>query len=269
MSKYKAYIKSTRASGKQYFTADQALADLSVSNHSLMSALYRLKKEGDIISPAKGLYVIVPPEHQSLGCIPAEELIPILMKYMDIQYYAGLLTAALYHGASHQKPQVFQIVASKEIQRKLLFGKIWIDCTYKKSLANLSVQDFAVKSGYLKVSSPELTAIDLLLYPNKSGGLNHIATVLTELVEAINPDKLVDIAKIASGKACLQRLGYILENIEPMDEDKNAQVINKIHDHLSAMQLVYMPLVPEIPITGAKYCKKWMIIENSTIESDV
>jgi predicted transcriptional regulator of viral defense system len=269
MSTFVEYIKSVRASGKQYFTTEQALADLNVSKNSLLSGLYRLKKEGDVISPAQGLYVIVPPEHQNFGCIPAEELLPILMKHLDIQYYAGLLTAALYHGASHQKPQVFQIVTSKTIRRKLMFGKVCIDCTYKKSLQNLPVQDFVVKSGYLKVSSPELTAIDLLLYPNKSGGLNHIATVLIELIEAIAPDKLIDVARIASDKACLQRLGYILENIDPMDKDKNMRIISALHKYLSTTKLVYMPLAPGATTTGARYCKKWMIIENSTIESDI
>lgn len=45
------------------------------------------------MSPASGLYVIVPPEHQAYGCIPAEELIPILMEHLQADYYVALLSA--------------------------------------------------------------------------------------------------------------------------------------------------------------------------------
>lgn len=50
--------------------------------------MYKLKKKGDIISPAKHLYVIVPPEQQSIGCIPAAELVPLLMKHWSLNLIA-------------------------------------------------------------------------------------------------------------------------------------------------------------------------------------
>ena len=172
VKKFSDYLKYVRAGGRQYFTLDQAVSDLQVSREAVLMALYRIKKQGEIISPAKGLYVIVPPEHQRVGCIPAADLVPLLMQYWGANYYAGLLTAALYHGASHQKPQVFQIVSNKRIKKPLVFGQIWIDCIYKRDMENLPTQDVIVHSGYLKISSPELTAMDLLLYPRRSGGLN-------------------------------------------------------------------------------------------------
>ena len=35
------------------------------------------------------------------------------MEYWQSKYYVGLLTAAMYHGASHQQPQIFQVVIEK------------------------------------------------------------------------------------------------------------------------------------------------------------
>ena len=87
------------------------------------------------------------------------------------------------------------IVSDKQIKRGLRFGDVCIKFFYKKSLANLPPKNIleavVVRSGYLKISSPELTAMDLLSYPNPSRGINHTATVLSEIVEKIDPKKKV------------------------------------------------------------------------------
>ena len=99
MTMFRDYIKSVRARGYYAFTTAQALAELGVSPNALRCGMYKLKKKGDIISPAKHLYVIVPPEYQVIGCLPAEELVPLLMKHWGLSYYVCLLSAAYYHGA--------------------------------------------------------------------------------------------------------------------------------------------------------------------------
>jgi predicted transcriptional regulator of viral defense system len=267
MSTFNDYIKKVRAGGKQYFTADQALKDLQISKNSLYLAIHRRKKKGELISPANNLYVIIPPEYQPLGCIPAEDLIPILMKHWQLEYYACLQTAALYHGASHQKPQLFQVMTNKQIT-PLSIGKVRIEFIYKKSLSGLPTQTIVAKSGYLKISSPELTAMDLLLYPNHSGGLNHIATILSELVEAIDHKRLIALARLIKEKAWLQRLGFLLDHIDTMAECKKNLIINYVQRELESQRLFYMPLATELATKGCPRNKKWMIVENTNLESD-
>ena len=53
---------------------------LGVSAVAAKLALNRLAKKKVIASPARGFYVIVPPEHRSLACLPADQFIPALMK---------------------------------------------------------------------------------------------------------------------------------------------------------------------------------------------
>lgn len=263
------YLKHIRSLGQRSFTLDKASDDLKISKNSIASAISRLKKRGELISPAKGFYVIIPPEYIQQGCIPAEELVPLLMKHLEIDYYVALLSAAQYHGAAHQKPFAFQIITNKQIERKLEFGQVRINCLYKKSLKDLPTQNLTVNTGYLKVSSPELTALDLLLYSNKSGGLNHIATVLSELIESIESEKLIELAKQLNENVWLQRLGYILDNIDPFDTASNQKIIDVLAKYLASKKLKYKPLAPEISSTGYPYSKKWMIIENTDIESDI
>ena len=63
------------------------------SRLALLSSIMHLVAKGELVSPAKGFYIIVTPEYKVLGCLPAEQFIPYLMEYWGYQYYAGLLIA--------------------------------------------------------------------------------------------------------------------------------------------------------------------------------
>lgn len=264
-----SYIKNIRKDGKRCFTILDITRQFHISHSHARVALHRLLKTGDVISPARGLYVIVPPEHQPHGSIPAEELVPLVMQYLGSNYYVALLTAGLFHGATHQKPSKFQVISDKRIKRPLTFGDVEIDFIYKKSISGLPTQDFTVSTGYLKVATPELVALDLLSYPNHAGGLNHIATVFSELIEKLDAVKLINLAKDINAEHQLQRIGYIIENIEVMDENHADVIINALAAHVLVRKQKYLPLASEIPKIGYPRCKKWRIIENTEIESDL
>lgn len=265
------YIKDIRAKGKRSFTKQEALKDLGISSDSFNHRILRLKKSGDLITPAKNFYVIVPPEHKALGSIPADELVALLMKYKKLNYYACLLTAAQYHGASHQRAMVFQVMTSKQLQ-PLKFGSVKIDFVYKKSLKDLPVQDFKTAYEMIKVSSPELTAMDLLQYPERSLGLSNIATIFYELIEAINPVKLMELIKSSGEISWVQRMGYILEQIDTWDDKaakRKAQVIKKLESYVKKHNPSYITLYSSIHGNACPRNSKWRIIENSSIETDL
>lgn len=266
---YHEYLESLRSSGRRYFTSEEIRKELSLSDDAAKSGLYRLKKEGKIISPVKGLYVIVPPEHKPYGSIPAEELVPIVMGYLDAEYYVGLLSAAMYFGATHQKPARFQVISNKRIKHSLKFGQVVIELIYKNSLSNLPTKDFVVSTGYLKIATPELTALDLFRYTNRAGGISHIATVLSELVENMDADKLLALAEKTGESYQVQRIGYVIEQVDVMDEAKKNSVVNTLVQYLKKTDPPYIPLVPNMPKAGFSRCKKWKIIENTDFESDL
>ena len=66
-------------------------------------------------------------------------------------------------------------------------------------------------SGRIRVSTREATALDLVRYYDRAGHLNHVATVLAEMAEKIDPQKLVQAAEADGEFAAAQRLGYLLE----------------------------------------------------------
>lgn len=263
------YIKEIRKNGERSFTISQLIRHFNVSDNHARVALHRLMQSGDLISPAHGLYIIVPPEHQPFGAIPAEEIVPILMKYLEADYYVGLLSAAAVHGASHQKPARFQVISNKRLKHSLSFGKVEIELIYKKSLSTLPTQNLVVSTGYLKVATPELVAIDLLNYSSRVGGLNHIATVLSELIENLDAERLINLAKETNSQYQLQRIGYILEKIDVMDNEKKNLTSELLSKFVASNITSYKPIASEVPSKGYPRCKKWKIIENADIESDL
>lgn len=266
---FEKYLDKIQAIGRSSFTLQEIMKEEHVSNNSAACGIHRLKKARKIVSPLKGLYVVVPPEHQPNGCIPAAELMPIIAEHLRAEYYVGLLSAAAFYGAAHQKTFKFQVVTNKRIRHPLEFGQVKIEIITKQILINLPVRDFTVSTGYLKVAAPELVAIDLFKYTNKAGGINNIATVLSELVESIDADQLIKLAQDINEGYQLQRIGYMLEKLNVMNEGKRDQIVSSLAQYLTNNMQAYVPLSPNMPRVGCNRCEKWKIIENTDFESDL
>lgn len=263
--KFSDYINDLLRHGRCSFTTQEAAVAMNKSLKAVHSSIEHLLAKNELASPAKGFYVIVPPEYQTLGCLPAEYFIPYLMEYWQCPYYAGLLTAARYHGATHQAVQVFQVMIQGRSRPQLTCGKVKVRFIANQHLVRTPVQTVATSKSLLKVSTPEGTAMDLLNYPQQSGGLNHIATVLSELWENMKPDRLLELAEAYPSMPWKQRLGYLLENI---DAPELAEVLK---EYLARQKRVnYIPLVSGIEESSKMPRNStWKIIENATVESDV
>lgn len=258
------YINSLIAHGRYSFSLSEATEQLGISRRAAFFAIKRLKAKNMIANPAKGFYVIVTPEYQIYECLPAEFFISDLMKFWKTDYYAGLLTAAMFHGASHQQPQAFQVITNKK-RATINCGKIKIEFVVKKNIQSIPLQTVTTAKNILSISTPEITAMDLLLYTNRCGGLNHVATILAELHEKISPEKLSELLESQPELAWKQRLGYLLTLL---DTPELAKVVK---NYLNKQKRVdYIPLMPEVSIQEEHTKnKEWKIIENAEIESDI
>ena len=116
------YIVDLASRGRHHFTTEEAAVALGGSVPTTRAALRRLKAKGEIADPFRGFHVIVPPEYRRLGCLPAEQFVPQLMRHLDAAYYVALLSAAELHGAAHQRPQAFQVMV-KTNRRAIACGR--------------------------------------------------------------------------------------------------------------------------------------------------
>lgn len=254
--------------GKMSFTLPEIIQKLDISYNAAICGIYSLKKKGKIISPSKGFYVIVPTEYKALGSLPARELALLLMKHLKADYYVSLLSAAEFYGAAHQKSNKLQVITNKIHKHDLKFGSVQIKLLLKKNLENLPMESFVINTGSLNVSSPELTAIDLVKYSYQCGGLNHIATVLSELTESMNENKIIALTKIIRERSCFQRLGYILETIFSPEEEEY-KIAEALYKAIKNDIKRYIPIVSEVNAENSNRNRKWKIIENASIESDL
>ena len=133
------YIAGLTVRGRYHFAFREAQSALGVSANAATLALSRLAKQELIASPARGFYVIVPPEYRPLGCLPADQFIPALMKRLEVAYYAGLLSAAEYHGAAHQRPQAFQVFLAKN-RRPIQCGTVRVAFLARARITGVPVQ---------------------------------------------------------------------------------------------------------------------------------
>ncbi|MGH7557141.1 MAG: type IV toxin-antitoxin system AbiEi family antitoxin [Gemmatimonadota bacterium] len=203
----------------------------------------------------------MPPEYRSLGCLPADQFIPALMKKLDLSYYAALLTAAQYYGAAHQRPQEFQVLVDRR-RRSLSCGKVRVVFMVRKNAADVPVQPFNTPRGTLLVSTPEATAVDLVGYHKQAGGLNQVATVLAELAERIDPHKLPAAAESAP-IPWAQRLGYLLEHIGAAEKtgDLRAYVEEQARESTA--------LLPGESYENAPGDASWKLYINAAVETQL
>ncbi len=254
------FVSGLAAGGRYFFASRDAQAALGVSPAAAKLALNRMAKQGAIASPARGFYVIVPPEYHSLGCLPADQFIPALMKSLGQTYYAGLLSAAQYHGAAHHRPQEFQVFLAKN-RRPIQCGKVSVAFMARKRITDVPVQSFNTPRGTILVSTPEATAIDLVGYQHHAGGLDQVATILVELVEKIDPRKLAAAAATAP-LPWAQRLGFLLEHIDAGKKASALKAYVQEHARLAAV------LSPTAPRTASRRDDDWNLYVNADVEAE-
>ena len=76
-----------------------------------------------------------------------------------------------------------------------------------------AVIDHKTDTGTMKVSSPELTAFDLLRYAHIVGTIDSITTVLADIGQKLRPEELSKLAP-AFEQTVIQRLGYLLDHLK-------------------------------------------------------
>ena len=238
----------------------------AISEQGVKNALNRLVKKSEIVPVLKGFYSVIPIGYALRGMIPPELYIDDLMKYLNRQYYISLLNAAVFYGAAHQQPQIFSVITSypplRDTTKK---GSRIIFIATRKTIPQTWLQPFRTEYGDIQVSKPELTAADLITFQKEIGGLNRACTVLYELAESINFDKLDKVFFDYVPTSTIQRLGYLLEN--ELEQSDLAETLFIKSQELNC-KFQKMPLKYSKSIKDCETNAKWKIIINETIEID-
>jgi len=256
------YINHLQSEGRYSFTKVELMDHLDLGESTLRKALWRLDQKNRIRMIRRGFYIIIPLEYSRTAIIPAEWFISDLMKFLELPYYVGLLSAAVIHGASHQQPQEFQVVIPKT-ERDILIGGMKIRFFKKANMLSSQIVGKKTPTGYMHVSTPSVTAIDLVAYANRVGGLDRILTVLQELSETMTPDSLVEAVKGEKHISHVQRLGWLLEQAGQND------LLSVLTSWISKKNPKRTPLDPALPRKGFPRNRQWNVIINTDVQGEL
>ena len=260
------WIMAKPPRGKYTFSREEVVAAFpDMKAEAIAMALTREVKKGRLMIPIQGFYVIIPDEYALRGFAPQPFYLDEMMKHLGRNYYVALLGAGSYHGAAHQSPMTFSVMLEPPTMRGKKTSKYATQYFYRSSIPMRYVEQRQTRTGYINVSGPELTAIDLITYQEKSGSITRAATVLAELAPKLNFRKagkeFLKVAPVTS----FQRLGYILEEV--LEDEKAADALYTLLKE-SGARLQPIPLKPGLPCQNCELNTRWKVRINETIEID-
>jgi predicted transcriptional regulator of viral defense system len=257
------FVDQLQADGRYSFTLNELRWAFPVSELALKKALNRLVKKGKVTSVRRGFYIIVPPEYSAKATLPPSLFIDDMMKFLNKSYYVGLLSAAAFHGASHQQPQQFFVVIEKSTLRKINHQGNSIKFITRSRIPAVGIENRKTDTGYVRISGPELTAIDLVSSANVVGGISRVASILAELLDVLNIENFAKLTTCKIPITSLQRLGYIFEKVL-----MNQSIADSLYNSVQKKLLFRIPLKLQSGQTGFLCNNRWKVIVNINIKKE-
>jgi predicted transcriptional regulator of viral defense system len=263
-----SYLEGRLAAGRLVFSREEAQSALGISRGAFLDAAEKLQKRGKLLNLRQGFYVIVPPQQLNFGSPPPPSFIDDLMRHRNRRYYVGLLKAAGLHGASHQAVMEFQVVTDRQM-RDVQAGRSKIAFYFRKDMPAIAsgIEERKTDTGKMKISSIELTLLDILRYPQASAGLDNIFTVFLDLGAKLNPENMAALSHTFE-RSVVQRAGYLL------DLSGFADHAQTLHELTQGSQMPWVELDPSLssepdfaPVVQARD-ERWHVLVRHIPERD-
>jgi predicted transcriptional regulator of viral defense system len=207
------WIRELPRRGKLFFSLDEIISAFpAMTRQSVRAGLDRQIAKREIQSVWRGFYGILVYDYGLRKVIPPSDYIDLLMKHLNRNYYVALLSAAALHGAAHQASQTFMVMIGDNSMRMKEGNGVRIEFFTRKQMPQHYTEKIMTKTGYMTVSTPELTALDLVARMQRVGGLNRVVEVLDELAENMDFSKVSADYFALSTFPVIQRLGYLLDS---------------------------------------------------------
>jgi len=216
-------------------------------------------RRGEFVSPVRGLWVPVPAEYRLWGAPEGIDLIDLMMRHLDVEYYVGWLSAAAVHGAAHHAPQTFQVATGRPVADRIV-GRTDFRFVTRSAVGTLPTISRPTRSGRAVISSPEVTALDVATDVALAGGIDNAATVIVGLAE--EGLELSIVAELSSRfpTASVRRIGWILDSFGDHD-------LSPLLDAVRDGTVTPSALDPARPPRGATD-RNWLVRVNTDVDAE-
>ncbi len=258
------YIKQLLSFEEYSFSLNELQRELSRSETSIRSELSRLVNKREVVNLRKGYYLIIPPRYAASGKLPLQLYVEKLFRYLNQNYYLGFYTAAKILGASHQQVQRDYIMTATPKLNDISKNSYDIRFLTSSHWPDKNILTKKADAGAYKISSPGLTALDLIHHQTKLGGLNRMLASLEELAEEIDEFDIDELLSWYPNRSSLQRFGFLLEEI-----GGNEGHLEKIFDQLKSITYFPVLLGPNSQQKPGSVNNRWKVDVNIKLESDL
>lgn len=269
MATLNGYLDEQLARGRAYFSRQEALDALGLAPETLAAAISRLIKKHRLANPRHGFYLILRPEDRSSGAPDPARWIDPLMKHQGIDYRISLLSAAAFHGSSHQAAMVFQVLVPKQL-RDFDIGRHRLQFIYQtpEAFSKANKPEWLVQmkteAGFAKVAGVELTLLDCARYLHRAAGINSVAQIVKDLGSKADSRRLAKLANIYENSS-IRRLGYLLELAGHARQAKALESFARKAKSLKPLDPAVKPLIASLAASKERN-PKWMLVINEPVE---
>ncbi len=210
-------LDAAEKSGKLNLRGQDIVMSLpGVSPEALRQALQRQQQKGRIVRASRGSghWVIIPRQDAAAGAPPLETwLDAYLAKSLNLPYYVGLLSAAQVYGVSPQAVMVTQVMVGKS-RRPVQVGQHRLVFHERARPEDMPTRWHESPGGRFKVSTPELTAVELVSRQHLVGGVSRVFEVLRGLADSISTEGLILALGAVQEVPTAQRLGALFSKAD-------------------------------------------------------
>jgi hypothetical protein len=249
-------LNQSQARGEFVISLDQVAQAGQMTHLAVRRQLERLSQRVEHLPGRSSAYLIVPPEHRARGAPPVAAWLDAYFRLRGQPYYVGLLSAAAVHGPSSQALQVTQVLTTKPT-RPMDVGRLHVDFYVKAHLQQTPLSALAGMPAPLAVSSPEATALDLIAFSHRIGGIRRVTEVIANLKGVMSLVGLRTALRAETQTSIKQRLGYVLSIL---GLDRMAEEVQRSLPKRLAVAL----LQTQAPVAhrGSDACQPWMVLDN-------
>ena len=176
----------------------------------------------------------------------------------------GFYTAAKIYGASHQQVQRDYIMTAIPKLNDISKNSYDIRFFTSSHWPDKNILTKKADAGTYRISSPGLTALDLIHHQTKLGGLNRMLASIEELAEETDKHDIADLLSWYPNRSTLQRFGFLLEEIGGYED-----YLKEIIEHLKSTKYFPVLLSPNSQQKPGSVNNRWKVDVNIKIESDL
>jgi hypothetical protein len=251
-----AFIEGRLGLGRVAFSLDELARESGLSAIAAKYQLLRLSGKVVRVSRRQPFFLIVAPEHRSMGAPPAIWWLQDYFNWLGRPYYLALQSAASVFGSNPQAVQVTQVMTDKPC-RPIKVGRVQVRFYVKRDIKRTPTQQLAHAPAPICISTPEATAFDLIRYASRIGGIERAAETIVPLLPLLRVRELRRVLDAQNESTVAQRLGFVFEL------RGTNKLADAVHDWLPD-KLATVPLSPLKGVRrGIPVIERWQVLNNS------